>query len=752
MSSVIQIIASVSGEGGAVITDAVSLAAAKAAEAEASAVRAEDAESGAVAAAGAGIAALALPPAKFSGLQGYRLGILSNVAADNTQDPPITGAVNLVADFARASAAWEYRGGSLVTYASGVNALGDGGIAVRPARTQLFGFAQDISNAAWTKALATVASAGTGPLGLNAWDVTNTATTGLHSFRQNETVVSGSQYTFVVLWKPKTTNTIAIAMGSAPFATGANPIVNCTTAGATLLSGTADGFGTVEVGNGYYLSWVTKTAASSATSSMTCYIKNSLSYLGAGESITVASCELYVGNVPVTPILTPTASNVSRAAETFSVDISGPTFSSFGSYTTDATRAPNGRFFALSNGTTTKEIAVINNAGSLQLRAVDGGSPVTVNGPAIPTVANIALSYNGSVVKWAVNGVDQPDLTVAITGLTKATFGHDGAGGNQFNGQIAYHETVKGVAAGLAEMTGGGGVVSGIEYAPDEVLLTGDGAGGAYVFTRATNSSDGQDYIRWHMSYRVNATQKCEGLASDAVFLCRRAGETSFTLGAQLTDANPAEDDSLFRSGAGTGQFIAILSGTTNHGFLIQTSARWVADGKVVVPASGVWVSAREIALFQDCDGYIPTTPAASASTVFMKRRARFKWNSDGKYYRPGWHFTTSSTIKAGSYPGMLSANGQGFSLATAQEGTANIVSGDTTDLRSKYPFMQISDATKFISIEVVSGFDDEAELWVQNGDTSAEDKVYFQPWATDRAVVNGDYFEWELLHRGGLM
>lgn len=746
MSSVIPVVAAVSSGDAAVVADAVTLAVAAKDDAEAAALDA-------VSAAGAGIAALALPPAKFSGLQGFRLGIQSNVAADNTQDPPVTGAINLVADFARASAAWEYRGGALVAYTSGQNALGDGGVAVRPARTQLFGYAQNISNAAWTKALTTVASAGTGPLGVDAWDVTNTPTTGLHSFRQNESVISGSQYTFVVLWKPKTVSTIAIAMGSAPFATGANPIVNCTTAGATLLSGAADGFGTIEVGNGYYLSWVTKTAATSATAAMTCYIKNSSSYASTGESITVASCELYVGNVPVTPILTPAGSNVTRAAETFSIDITGPTFSSFGTYTTDGTRAPNGRFFALSDGTTTKEIAIINNAGSLQLRAVNGGSPTTVNGPAIPSIANIALSYNGSVVKWAVNGVDQPDLTITITGLTKATFGHDGAGGNQFNGQIAYHETVKGVATGLAEMTGGGGTVSGIEYAPDEVLLTGDGAGGAYIYTRATNSSDGQDYIRWHMSYRVNATQKCEGLASDAVFLCRRSGETSFTLGAQMTDANPAEDDSLFRSGAGTGQFLAILSGTTNHGFLIQTSARWMADGRVVVPASGVWVSAREVVLLQDCDGYIPTTPAASASTVFMQRLARFKWNSDGKYYRPGWLFTASSTIKAGSYPGMLSTNGQGMDLATSQEATQAIVTGDTTDLRSPYPFMQISDGTKFMSLEVVSGFDpSEAEVWVQNGDTSAEDKVYFQPWATDRAVVAGDYFEWELLHRGGLI
>lgn len=697
-------------------------------------------------------AALQLPAAKLTNSK-KRIDFSSDTAVD-TDSPINAGVVTDVTTFARASAAWMWQGASLVAIASGEPALADEGIEIRPERTQILEFGQDFSNANWPQTgLASVTSAGTGPLGVDMWTMTADTGTSLHRVRQTEAVVSGNTYTAAVTFRWGTATQLVLSMGSSPFDTDGNPqvMLDKNTVETSLIDGAADGFGFVENSDGSFTIFVTKEATASANTTIHIYIASggTLTFTGASESVTLISADLYEGDCAVPPIATPSNTDVTRLADELTFEVTGTRSTVSGRFKTDAMIASGGYFTALSTGTAGNEVAVIESDGRLLIRGRSGGSVLdSVTGPAISGDDIIAMSYDETTgkVAWAVNSVEQDGFTLSggPTGITRVSIGCDGAKAKQINGTVETYEYGAGITSDLS------GASSSVDKTPadaefdrNELVLSSDGAGGAYVYHAAQNSDE---YVRHNLDLLNDAVTQSYGLRTNSSHMLLRISETEFgpTI-AQVGKDNPAADDSLILTDApDSSNFNALKSAVSGHGNMTQTNAQWFVDGSPVTLGSAV-LAERSIELLQSVDVF--KFPVSPQGVKYATRYYHHKWTADGRISRCIWKITEAVTVANGSFIFMMPANNltEIHSMMTDQ-GTVVTADPTGTDLDASYPRVTAYGDTYFTSMTCLSasinGVSVLPDVYGRNAASSVRFKGYCDIFDGDTPLVDGDWFE----------
>lgn len=548
-------------------------------------------------------------------------------------------------------------------------------------------------------------------------------------------------------------------MGNTVF--GSNVIGNFTTTGGSTSSPTITAINTVPLPQGYFLSWVVATPTSISNAANHTYVKNALSYAGAGESIRIASIEFYKGNFPVMPIITPGISNVVRAADVVYFDgISTSAYTLGAGFATNAMRNPTG--YRLFLGTAANHLAVLSNGSNLILRTVVASTVVEeLLGPPPSDFDQIAITYSSVTgnKRWAVNGIFQTSGSIpGPTGLTRVYIGSHADGTGQINGKATWFGLGYGIWGALDEATAGeatSGESTGITvYDRSEIVMLPDGVSNMKFLVPLMGGAN-NDYDSYLVNLRDNAAQSAYGYATDANWHVKRTGEFSFTNIRQTTDDNGASDDSAFALAVqdefgnwvnlniNAGAFNAIVAGTTNHGFCKQKWAQFLADGAVVSPVGFTPRSAKTGTFMQLVEYYIPTpnsfqtdgshTLPVHADIVFMERFLRIDYNHLGAWAQVWWRCVRNVKMKSSSYLRMMSTNEEMYDTAIVLEGTADIRDGTFTALDTDFASMTVRDTGVFErTTKCLTGFKYKTSRGrIQDNNNSATGKAY---WMLDRA------------------
>lgn len=732
--------------------DAAALAAAKADEATVAAASATAAAS----------AVTKLAPAKLAGTTGFRLDMLINTGVNTIPTPAVTGTVNSLSTFARGSIAYELSGNSYLTIASGVAADTTKGRAFRPALNQLVKQPQNCKVSPWTATgIASRVDSGNSILGVPRQLVTLDTSTGQHRLTQSSIAcVAGNPYTAIAYVEPASGITqYAINLSGAAFSSPPLVLFDAVALSMTVLSGTVERYNFIPYGSGY-LFWITRTASTTTNGSTTLYAAKggAVSFTGAGETFYFCSVNVVDVAHPVPPIFGTTA-NTSRAADVMSLALNGTSHSAMALVISDNMAAPSGRFLDLNNTATNRSLAIIENGGAFQLRSDNAGAVQTV------AIGNrtgddaISISYDevSGVVAGALNGkgFGPVTLTSPPTGLNKLNIGGDGSGARQCNAFVPYVET------GVTALSPASITAATKEKAPAtvrdvrRVFFVSDGVAGfdgAYVLTSMPNGTGGEDYVRWQSKHASNPSDNCTGLKSEANYHVLRTGDLSFaTSGIQLSDTDPADDDSGFEVGSPLdGNFWAIVANTvTDHGQANQLRYQWYVDGRPTTPPTSMIFAENCVELHQ----VVRFTSFIDGRAV-MDRTLVHRWSSEGKRVFWGGDVLSNFTLQAGSYPFMLSANIPLYDALSIPGTTVAQAAMTTGRLANTAPYPIISAtgggyaATLQCLRSTINGVGSKAQVFGQMAATSARKKLYCQMSTTDLALVAGNRLEAEGLYR----
>lgn len=740
----------------------------------------ETALTNAVTAAAVGQAALGLPASVF-GRPGTRLDFAGSQFGGTYVAGSLAGSTGglatSVATFARATAAIERTGtGAFTSYSSGAGAYAktasgqSRGIAIRPARTQLLDFGQKFDEAAhWTlTGVGTPTSGGTGPLGVDEYDVTVSAGSAAHSIRQTEAPTGTTSHVISFTLRTGTQTDFIVAMGSTPFNTGGNPLVyfNLANGSVSVASGAADDYGLIDHGGDVYTLWVAKVANSTSNSSLFLYPSSgtSTTWTAAGtETFTLISADFYAADVPVPPILTPSTSTVARNEDTMTLAATGAQRSFYIEVDNEEQVMPsNGHAFDWHDGTTSNRVRVYKSGDTWACRATSGGVDGTaVIGPDVGLNDKIALAFDAGTVRWAVNGVAQSAVTGApSSGLTTVSIGHNISGGSQLNAVIANFETAAGAASSdeLEEATGAAASGGGAETFDTTQLVVQSSSTLIRVFQHL-NGGENNDWIGEDLEYRTFSANRSLGWARGKVARYTRIGEFTFTEVDEYVEAGAANDDSWKISGEAAGAFNAIMDSTltpsTAHGWreaLQTTPDAFYADGVAITPATAGNFTCGSFRGTQSSILLVPSTASGVAYDTtgkFADGEHEWAWGGGISEYRNRIAYTATVTVDKDGYLALYDIEPDFHDKAIYREGITTVATGTQTTISTVHPFMRREGDDIAVDFEVIGGFVTSAEVFVQNSDaSSAKGKIYFQKLAVDTVRNSGDVDEAVVRHR----
>jgi hypothetical protein len=191
-------------------------------------------------------------------------------------------------------------------------------LLLEEARTNLFAYSEDFSNAIWSKVGTTIGSNAINGLDgtLSADKVIEDTSTGVHSTRQDATVTIGSDYTVSFYLKPASTRRVGLILG-VPSLSGAVTAIMDTD--GSLVNGST--IQVTDVGNGWFRVSITKPSIEETTIRFDIRLLPSDStnvfdtYTGdGGTGIHVWGAQLEQGSYPTSYIPT-TTTQVTRAAD-----------------------------------------------------------------------------------------------------------------------------------------------------------------------------------------------------------------------------------------------------------------------------------------------------------------------------------------------------------------------------------------------------------------------------------------------------
>lgn len=342
------------------------------------------------------------------------------------------------------------------------------GIRVEEQRTNLLLHSADPTNAAWTKANATVGTSGTGPGGLAAKKLVESVGASVTpSISQFTTVAAGATVTGIRIVKAGERSfvrmQIASSGGTAYAASRFNLVDGAKVAGdsdVALNSATNVRSGSVNCGGGWWLLWLSCTLPAGAgnASFATRIVPDAVAfaYTGDGTSgIYIGPAQLEVGATPSSLIPT-AASQVIRAADVPNVNTLAPWFNPLeGLLVARVIResiSPSQTLVALS-GTSISTISLESGAGNpAQLRmrvSVDGvqvAIPVAANSSAAYTPIKMAAAYKKDFFSVSANGAPPAeDTSGTVPVVTRLEIGsvNNAARLNGIIEDITYHPRVQ---------------------------------------------------------------------------------------------------------------------------------------------------------------------------------------------------------------------------------------------------------------------------------------------------------------------
>jgi hypothetical protein len=332
------------------------------------------------------------------------------------------------------------------------------GLLVEEARTNLQGNSELLTAASWSLSGVTSAASGTGPNSGNAYEITETTTTAIHSFAGGgvsspftTSVTSGSTYTGSIFLKRSTIDWVQLSLGSAGFGSTLYINFNLATGAVGNSSGCT---GTITpFANGWYRCTVTATASTttSITNNVVVNFTNNTntttrapSYAGSTANKFFATMGQFELGSFATSYIPTTTATATRSADVAS--ITGANFSSwynqtagtvFAEYRTPAsgTRGVVG----FNNNTANERIALYTSGTDPKLTVVDGGvTQADINGGTV--TASVMAKSAGA---FAVNdfalahagGTAVADTSGTMPTPDRVLIGADQAGNYQ-NGRI----------------------------------------------------------------------------------------------------------------------------------------------------------------------------------------------------------------------------------------------------------------------------------------------------------------------------
>lgn len=353
--------------------------------------------------------------------------------------------------FTRASAGYyTNKDGTLTSFASGEARLGDRGLLIEEARTNLLLRSQEFDGAAWDTFFGATATANatTAPDGTTtaARIVEATGSSSSRLFQGLNKAASAIQYTYSVYLKADTRDYAFIAIDNAAL-DFANIGVNLAAgtvrvaaggSGFTGISGSIEGFA-----NGWHR--VVLTATSDATTNLRAYVSPddgtktaySDNYTGDGSGIFSWGGQLEAGAFPTSYIAT-TSASVTRAADVASVtgiDSASWFNSSEGTIVARAevlANAPtSGIVWQLEDGSSTRIIAFKNGASATNFSAYgEGGFFITGTMGIIGTPKTSALAYAANDVAFCGDGdLLGSDSSYTVDAVDRLLLGRSNVGG-----------------------------------------------------------------------------------------------------------------------------------------------------------------------------------------------------------------------------------------------------------------------------------------------------------------------------------
>lgn len=699
-----------------------------------------------------------------------------------SSDPIVADVTNAaLVTYTRATSTYEQTGpASYTNFVSGAGAFNiglnsvDQGLAFRRAATNALVQSATPNIAPWTKTNITIASNGTNVFGGSRQRITDDATSGFHRVLQqvSSTIVnSGQTWCYDVIIEAGTITQVELAMGP--------PFGNClvtynlsaqTTAVVT--QGNLEDYGIIDLGNGILRLWMRANATSTANSNQQVYLNDGglRTYVGTGKYVDFHHAQMTQTEYPVSPIIT-AASTVARNADVMYFSESGNQ-NTFLLDVRDEFLQGDGFAFNWHDGTADNQVALLNNAGVWTLRRITSGVTTDYVGPSVSVKDKVVVSYNQVTgeATWCVNGTMQTSFSSGgPPSLTTVNIGSDHANVNQINAVFADFEITDGTAttADMQAATGGSsGSVSATAYDWDDVFIQPNGSGGWLVFHPLKNSSDGLDYVKWNIEQKddgagnpyfgsshpdptgATAGEGSQGLSDGGAWHVRRTGDTSFGSNIQQLMGNQtAMFDSTIEEGAQalSGSFFwAVVKTNSNHGNMLETSVRVMADGVLLTSASPITL-AKNIEIIQTCKA-----TSFVDGRHLANRIARYIWSGQGFTYIPTWEWLDSASISRSSYPLMLGTKAVSNLYTDASFLSEDIDLTVDTGLENSIHNMAVVSGGGYSAKLVVETADDSKRGFLSGEsifrvDTSVgtnTGKVYLQHYATAGgavAVVAGD-------------